>query len=348
MAEQGKTYQLFTMRMIKTISLIACFSILQFIIMRHYGLTLKAAFLDSITLFLLAFLFINLIYVVQRYYHSKVALNTANLGSVILFTGITIVSHYFISYAIFSYNDAFLEYLNNSVVFKSVFVILTYTVGLLLIWIDQQRIQEKRLQEFAVEKERESIKIELNSIQQQFKPHFLFNSLNSINALTTTNPEEARRMVHLLSEFMRGAVRKDQSEMVTLEQEIRHIKLYTDIEKVRFGDRLTVNYEIEKGCETLLLPALILQPLIENAIKYGLYGHTDEVTIEINITQQNNLLHIRLINPYDPELNDTVKGTGYGLRSIEKKMLILYNQANLLKTEALEQTFTTTLNVPQL
>lgn len=241
----------------------------------------------------------------------------------------------------------FPEYLNDSIVFKSVFVFLTYSICLLIFWIDQQKVQEKRIQEFAIEKERESIKIELNSLQQQFKPHFLFNSLNSINALTISNPEEARRMVHLLSEFMRGAVRENQSELIPLEQEIKHIKLYTDIEKVRFGDRLTVNYILEEGTGQLLLPALILQPLIENAIKYGLYGHTEAVSIDIQATVHQGMLSITIRNPYDAQLQSTVKGTGYGLQSIEKKMLILYNQANLLHIETSEHTFVATLNIPQ-
>ena len=112
-------------------------------------------------------------------------------------------------------------------------------------WIEEQIIRETRLTQFAVDKERESVKIELKNLQQQFKPHFLFNSLNSINALTVSNPSEARNMVQLLSDFMRGSVRENQGEFTTLKQEIQHIQLYSEIEKVRFGDRLSIQFEIK-------------------------------------------------------------------------------------------------------
>ena len=348
MASDKQTYQVLTMRMIKTITLIACLSALQYLLVYKLHLGAKAAFVDSISLFALSFLFINLIYTVQRYYHSKIALNTANLSSIALFAALTILGHYFISYGILGHKLNFLFYLNQSIFFKSVFVVLVYIICMLVFWIDQQRVQEKRIQDFAIEKERESIRIELNSIQQQFKPHFLFNSLNSINALTISNPEEARRMVHLLSEFMRAAVRENQSEFVELKQEIHHIQLYTDIEKVRFGSRLTVNYEIEEDAYKLKLPSLILQPIIENAVKYGLYGHTDNVTITIHARAENTMLSISVTNPYDAGLQSTVKGTGYGLQSIEKKMLILYNRANLLTIETADDMFTANLNIPQL
>ena len=335
------------MRMIKTITLITCFSTFQLIVLSRLGFDLKVGLIDSVSLFFLSIIFINLIYIVQRYYHSKIALNTSNLSSVILFAGLTVITHYFISFGFLRDHPNFLTYLDKSVLFKSVITILVYIICMLLFWIDQQKIQEERIHDFAIEKERESIRIELNSIQQQFKPHFLFNSLNSINALTLSNPEEARRMVHLLSEFMRAAVRDNQSELVELEQEINHIKLYTDIEKVRFGSRLTVDYKIENDASTLKLPSLILQPIIENAVKYGLYGHTDNVSITIRARIENKNLIISVTNPYSDELQSTVKGTGFGLQSIEKKMLILYKRANLLSIERVKQAFTTTLIIPQ-
>ena len=155
-------------------------------------------------------------------------------------------------------------------------------------------------------------------------------------------------MVHLLSEFMRGAVKEDQSEKVSLEHEIHHIQLYANIEKVRFGDRLNVHFSIPEECLSLKIPSLILQPIIENAIKYGLYGNIDEVTIEISAELIKNRLVVSISNPYDEEIASEKQGTGYGLSSIRKKMLILYNQSNLLNTTVENGIFTTTLQIPQL
>ena len=214
-------------------------------------------------------------------------------------------------------------------------------------WIEEQKIEELQLKKNAIDKQRESLQIELSSLQQQFKPHFLFNSLNSINALTLSSPEEARKMIHLLSEFMRGSMRKNNSDLVELSDELHHIQLYTDIEKVRFGSRLKVIYSISEQAQKAKLPSLILQPLIENSIKYGLYGHTEEVLIGVKAEIVETNLVVTITNPFDETSSSGAKGTGYGLQSIEKKMMILYQQSNLLTVNKENQTYRATLKIPQ-
>src|SRR5690606_35869240 len=112
---------------------------------------------------------------------------------------------------------------------------------------------------------------ELAKLRQQLQPHFLFNSLNSISALAGSKPEEARKMVHQLSEFLRGTLHKDEQTLVPFSDELRHLQLYLDIEKVRFGNRLKTEIDTHETCLNLKLPSLILQPVVENAIKFGLY-----------------------------------------------------------------------------
>jgi LytS/YehU family sensor histidine kinase len=163
-----------------------------------------------------------------------------------------------------------------------------------------------------------------------------------------TNPEEAQKMVQLLSEFMRGSIQQHQSELVDLQEEIRHLQLYTNIEKVRFGDRLNVKYEIDDNLMATKLPFLILQPIIENAIKYGLYGNTDEVTISISVKMEENILEVAVSNPFDSITQETNKGTGFGIRSIQRKLLLIYQRSNLLKTQTKNSIFTVTLQIPQL
>ena len=231
---------------------------------------------------------------------------------------------------------------------KYLMVFLLLFIFLILFWIDEQKKQEIQFQNFVVNKEKESSKIQLNSLQQQFKPHFLFNSLNSINALTLQNPEEARKMIHLLSEFMRGAIKEDQSKLISLADEIHHISLYAKIEEVRFGDRLQIEFNIDEKLLDLKVPSLILQPIIENAIKYGLYGHTDEVQIIINASMEESDLIISISNPHEAATQLTNRGTGYGLKSISKKMQIIYHQFGLLQTMHKNDIFTTTLKIPQL
>lgn len=302
---------------------------------------------DCISLFIATLVFINLLRVIQQYYHAQKALNATNIALVVLLISLTVLINYSMVLMFRSESDQDFEgYLIYTSYFRIAVIALIYFMALLLFWMDQQRIHEKKLKEFAVEKERENVKIEMNSIQQQFKPHFLFNSLNSINALTITNPEEARKMIQLLSEFMRGSVKQDQDALIPLKDEIHHLKLYTDIEKVRFGKRLSVNYEVPESLMEVMVPPLILQPLIENAIKYGLYGNTGNVTIDIKALEENKYLVLVITNPYDEITQRTSKGTGFGLRSIERKMLLIFGQSNLLTSSKTESTFTTQLKIP--
>jgi LytS/YehU family sensor histidine kinase len=287
-------------------------------------------------------------YIIQRYYHTNAVLNVPNISTILLFSVLTILTNYIICSTSFKANASYINFLQYATTLKTIITLLSFSLALMFFWIDQQKVQEERLKKFAIEKEREGLAIELKSLQQQFKPHFLFNSLNSINALTLTSPEEARKMIHLLSEFMRGSIRNTSDELVALSQEIHYIQLYTEIEKVRFGDRLSVQYTIDTTAEGLELPALILQPLIENSIKYGLYGQIENVIINIEAKVENDSLVIIVSNPFDPTSSNTAQGTGYGLRSIEKKMMILYHRSNLLKVDTPDDLFSATLTIPQL
>ncbi len=283
----------------------------------------------------------------QRYYHTSRVFTLPNLSSTILFTALALFGYLGLTRSYAAWDPVYTQFVYDFMPLRAMASFLFLLLTTAIFWIDQQKVREQKIQAFAVEKEREAIRIELNTLQQQFKPHFLFNSLNSINALTLINPEEARRMVHLLSDFMRAAVRENQSELVPYSQELRHIQLYTEIEKVRFGNRLTVNFETEDGAEEALLPSLILQPLIENAVKYGLYGHTEAVTITIAAQLADHHLVISISNPYDADSTPDNLGTGFGLPSVEKKMMILYQQANLVKIDRSNENFTVTLTVPQ-
>gem|GEM_PF-34466 len=113
---------------------------------------------------------------------------------------------------------------------------------------------------------------ELYNLRQQLQPHFLFNSLNSIIALIGSQPEQARNMTFQLSDFLRGTMRKDDRQLIPLADEIAHLRLYLDIEKVRFGHRLRIDFRIREEANAAQTPCMIIQPLLENAIKFGLYN----------------------------------------------------------------------------
>ncbi|HWA35738.1 MAG TPA: histidine kinase, partial [Cyclobacteriaceae bacterium] len=188
---------------------------------------------------------------------------------------------------------------------------------------------------------------ELSNLRQQLQPHFLFNSLNSISALAGSQPTEARKMIQQLSDFLRGTIRKDDKSLVTLEEELHHLQLYLDIEKVRFGHRL--NTQIDKTPDSLgmQLPSLLLQPIVENAIKFGLYDTVGEIGISIAARVENNALVIEVKNPFDPATATPQRGTGFGLSSVQRRLSLMYFRNDLLSTSQSDNIFTTTVKIPQ-
>ncbi len=188
---------------------------------------------------------------------------------------------------------------------------------------------------------------ELFRLRQQLQPHFLYNSLNSINALILIDAERAQEMVGRLSDFLRLSVRRETQEQTNVLDELNYIESYLCIESLRFGDRL--NVVIDKTgdqVDTAALPAFILQPILENAIKFGLYGNIGKVLIKIKIQLKDQLLQIAIENPFDSTVQ-TPRGTGFGLEGIRRRLQLLYARADLLDIQKTENIFTTIIQIPQ-
>jgi len=205
---------------------------------------------------------------------------------------------------------------------------------------DQQETDRRK-----AETERLSRDAELTTLRQQLQPHFLFNALNSINTLITLQPEQARQMVLQLSEFLRGTLTQDQRQWITIEEELEHLQRYLTIEKVRFGHRLQTSVRME--APGMKLPVLLLQPVVENAIKFGLYDTTGDITISIHAFLSDGMLQIEVSNPFDPETSAPRKGTGFGLASVERRLYLLFARNDLLSTRSTDAIFTTRIKVPQ-
>jgi len=207
-----------------------------------------------------------------------------------------------------------------------------------------QKDNEKR----KAEAEKLARDAELYNLRQQLQPHFLFNSLNSINALIGFKPDEARRMIHQLSDFLRGTLKKDDQLLVPLTDELNHLNLYLDIEKVRFGHRLQTEISSDERAKTALLPSMLLQPIVENAIKFGLYDTTGDVTVSIRAEMDGSFLNLIIQNPYDPQTSRPKQGTGFGLRGVQRRLYLLFARNDLMETYANDNIFTTIIKVPQL
>jgi LytS/YehU family sensor histidine kinase len=215
--------------------------------------------------------------------------------------------------------------------------VLWYTV------MDQQEMMKRKSETEKLYRE-----AELYKLRQQLQPHFLFNSLNSINALIGSQPERARTMIQQLSDFLRGTLKKEDHQWVSLDDELQHLHLYLDIEKVRFGHRLSTTILNETGQSKKFLPAMLLQPVVENAIKFGLYDTTEEIEIRIRAFDKEGNLVLEVENPFDIETSNPRKGTGFGLSSVERRLYLLFARNDLMKTEVRGPQFITTIKIPQL
>ena len=240
------------------------------------------------------------------------------------------------------------QFLINSIFIRAFIVFLAIGwVGMISI-IYYSQIDQKENEKRKAEAEKLARDAELYNLRQQLQPHFLFNSLNSINALIGFKPDEARRMIHQLSDFLRGTLKKDDQLQVPLNDELTHLNLYLDIEKVRFGHRLQTEISCDDSSRTALLPSLLLQPIVENAIKFGLYDTTGDVVVSIRAEMEGNFLMLMVQNPYDPQTSRPKQGTGFGLRGVQRRLYLLFARNDLMETHANDNIFTTIIKVPQL
>ncbi len=232
-----------------------------------------------------------------------------------------------------------------SIRFSIGFLLLGFISMISIVWYNHQ--EQNELDKRNRDAEKLAREAELFKLRQQLQPHFLFNSLNSINALIGSRPEEARKMVQQLSDFLRGTIKKEETQWVTLQEELQYLQLYLDIEKVRFGNRLATAINADENTGAMKLPALLLQPIVENAIKFGLYDTTGDTVIQVTAANEGNDLVIRVTNPFDSETSSPQRGTGFGLKSVQRRLYLLFARNDLLSTQSKENIFTTTVKIPQ-
>ncbi len=230
---------------------------------------------------------------------------------------------------------------------RGLFSWLMISIITIVSWIWYYLREQQEIETRKINMEKLAREAELSSLRQQLQPHFLFNSLNSISALIGIKPEEARKMIQQLSDFLRGTIRKDDQQYISLDEEVKHLHLYLEIEKVRFGHRLKTEVDQEEETKKMVLPSLLLQPLVENAIKFGLYDTIGDITIRLSARAVEKHLYIRIENPFDPETAQAKPGTGFGLNSVQRRLYLLYARNDLLSTQQNENRFITELKMPQ-
>jgi hypothetical protein len=186
---------------------------------------------------------------------------------------------------------------------------------------------------------------ELRALRAQLNPHFLFNSLNSINALVGSDPEGARRMCEGLGDFLRRTLALGARDSVTLSEELMLVERYLDIEQLRFGDRLRVERAVEPEAAACRVPPLLLQPLVENAVKHGIQDCVAGGVIRIEAKRAGGSLRVAVENPVDPDA-PVRRGEGVGLENVRRRLEVLGARESQLAASRQGDTFRVMLTLP--
>ncbi|HEV3200624.1 MAG TPA: histidine kinase [Bryobacteraceae bacterium] len=186
---------------------------------------------------------------------------------------------------------------------------------------------------------------ELQSLRNQLNPHFLFNSLHSISALATLDGARAREMCIRLADFLRSSLGMGQRESIPLREELALARSYLEVEQVRFGERLRVEEEIGPACEDCAVPPLLLQPLVENAVKHGIAALVEGGSIRLAASRSGGNVSITLENGFDPE-TPAGANLGLGLAHVRRRLQVRYGEDALFDAGPHDGVYRVTLRFP--
>jgi len=175
-------------------------------------------------------------------------------------------------------------------------------------------------------------------------PHFLFNCLHSISALTTSDPAGARWMCLELAEFFRESLRAGAQSRIPMAAEVALVRRYLAIEKRRFGERLNAEVTVAPDAERTLVPPLLLQPLVENAVRHGIATLVAGGSVILAVTRKGDRVDVRVDNPYDAD--ERRGGTGIGLKNVRARLDASYSGRAALTVEASDGRFHARVSLP--
>jgi two-component system, LytTR family, sensor histidine kinase AlgZ len=229
---------------------------------------------------------------------------------------------------------------------------LLFAVGALLFWLAtafhyvliassaSQHAERRSLEAGLLARE-----AELKALRAQLDPHFLFNSLNSISSLTGSDPSAARKMCLLLADFLRDTLRLGAAQRISLQEELNIVERYLSIEQVRLGARLNVFKQASPEALGAKLPALILQPLAENAVLHGIAHLLEGGTVTIKAQREHSMLVVWVTNPCDP-YRPRHKRSGFGLSLVRQRLQSQFGLAGQLETGEERGEFIAKLSLP--
>ncbi len=335
------------------------YGIFWFLIALIHGVFLHNFYSASIYLAIVDSFIFNLLYAIiglGLWYAVKFSqMETNNVGNLII-NHLTVISLTMVVLFLFGFytlksipilNEGYREFFNDTLIWRVLTGIMEYILIVLVYYLIMYYYNF--MEKINLESElKTNVKVaELNVLKSQINPHFLFNSLNSISALTVSESKKAQEMILKLSEFLRFSISEKPDAMRDFSEELENISKYLDIEKVRFGDRLIIKKDIAKKCLDASIPSLILQPIVENAIKHGLSESLGQVEIRITADCFHGYLKVQIENDMDEIDRKKRAGNGIGLQNIAQRLKLMFGREDLIFTRSEEGKFLVTITFPQ-
>ena len=229
-------------------------------------------------------------------------------------------------------------------------MLLATGIRLMAIWVLAFHLYHYALMEIGTATDNARLQVvardaQMQQLSAQLNPHFFFNSLNSVKALTSTNPAKARRAIDLLSDLLRATLYGGNARLISLQDEVNLVNDYLELEKIRFEERLQFTIDIEEGTGHCLMPPLSIQTLVENAIKHGIGQQKNGGEIKIAIKNTNGKIHISVLNP--GKLTSAANQEGLGIKNLQHRLLLQYqNQASFVIEEVYGDKVLSTIILP--
>ena len=194
--------------------------------------------------------------------------------------------------------------------------------------------------------ERQNVKNELEFLKSQIQPHFFFNTLNNLYSLTVRKSDLAPEVVLKLSDLMSYMLYESDNAKTTLRKELEHIQNYLDLESLRFGDRLHLDFQVVGATESHSVPPLILLPFIENAFKHGTSHETGELNLTIFLQIKDKNLIFEITNPRFESKTSRKKHKGLGLKNVTRRLDLLYGKNYTLSIQPTGSQYHISLKLP--
>jgi sensor histidine kinase YesM len=211
-------------------------------------------------------------------------------------------------------------------------VLLGILFGVLVsyVFISLERISEEKLQR--LETERAAVEAELRLVQSQMEPHFLFNTLANVRSLIDTDPRRAGDMLETFVAFLRTSLRTGRERTVPLAQELDVVKSYLDLSSMRMGERLRYRIDLPEALHSVPIPPLLIQPLVENAVKHGLEKSTQGGEVTVTAVRTDGRIRVQVADS-GVGIRETAGGSGIGLENVRRRLSLLYGDAGSLVIE---------------